>query len=226
MPHTGSISMAPPFVPARSQPRFEPGRLARVGVDAHPRPEPLCAPSRRDGTPGVVSESSSGVRIRTIALAVLVVVTSCTRTGAESPATREHGGPAAPRAPEAHSSMLPASPASATPFVARSPRPSLLVWASVEQDGSIVKVVVGRREVLRRFRTGGGPHNITVGPDGTVAAALYASDGLVLVRHGRLIRVRLGGRPHDVKIAGRTVVVANEGAARLDLVSLQGKRRG
>ncbi len=39
-------------------------------------------------------------------------------------------------------------------------------------------------------------------------------------------RVRLGGRPHDVKIAGRTVVVANEGAARLDLVSLQGKRRG
>jgi DNA-binding beta-propeller fold protein YncE len=96
----------------------------------------------------------------------------------------------------------------------------------VEKGGGIVEVDVARQKVVRRFRTGGGPHNLTVGPDGTVAATLYGSDAIVLVRQGRLTRVTLGGRPHDVKIARKKVVVANEGAARLDLVSVGGERLG
>ena len=112
---------------------------------------------------------------------------------------------------------IPAGPAS----TARVP-----VWVAVEEAGALVKVDVRTGDVLRRVRTGGGPHNITVAPDGTVAAALYASDAIAIVRNGHLKRIQLGGRPHDVKVAGNLFVVTNEGAARLDLVSLSGQRRG
>lgn len=104
-------------------------------------------------------------------------------------------------------------------------RPAL-VWATAEIAGSLVEVNVATGRVLRRKRTTGGPHNMTVGPGGTVVAGLYASDRIAIVRDGRLTSVRLGGRPHDVKIAGDRIVVANEGAGRLDLVSLTGSPAG
>lgn len=118
--------------------------------------------------------------------------------------------------------------ASGTPLVARS-RASVIgevVWASVELGDRIVKVDVRTQEILRTFRAPAGPHNITAAPDGTVVASLYGSDQIELIRRGRVVRVDLGGRPHDVKIARNLVVVTNEGAARLDLVSLDGSRRG
>jgi DNA-binding beta-propeller fold protein YncE len=100
------------------------------------------------------------------------------------------------------------------------------VWAAVESSGTLVEVNAATGGVVRRVRTGGGPHNMTVGPDGTVVAGLYASNGIAIVRDGRLNTVTLGGRPHDVKISGGRIVVANEGAGRLDLVSLAGRLQG
>lgn len=97
-----------------------------------------------------------------------------------------------------------------------------VVWAALEGAGQLVKVDV-RTGVLRRVDTrGGGPHNITVAPDGTVVAALWDSDRIVIVRDGKRTFVRLGGAPHDVKIARNMVVVANQGAERVQLVRLDG----
>lgn len=103
-----------------------------------------------------------------------------------------------------------------------------VVWAALEDRGEIVKVDVRAGEVLRRVSTrGGGPHNITVAPDGTVVVALWASDRILILRDGERTFVELGGRPHDVKIARRMVVVANTATARVHLVRLSGtvKRR-
>ena len=101
-----------------------------------------------------------------------------------------------------------------------------LVWVSVETGNAVVEVDLDRRKVLQRHFLAGGPHNITVAPDGTVAVALPKAGGIGLIRNGRLRTVRLGGVPHDVKAAGRLLVVANEGAARVDLLSRTGARRG
>jgi DNA-binding beta-propeller fold protein YncE len=50
---------------------------------------------------------------------------------------------------------------------------------------------------------------------------------MIALVHGRTVRrIHLGGSPHDVKIAGNLVVVANEGAARLDLVTIRGRIAG
>lgn len=105
-------------------------------------------------------------------------------------------------------------------------RASELVWAAVEGGGLLAEVDLSTGRMIRRLQVGGGPHNITVGPDGTVAAAQYGSDRIAIVNGGRVEEVRLGGRPHDVKIDGRRIVVANEGAGRLDLVSIAGKELG
>jgi DNA-binding beta-propeller fold protein YncE len=52
------------------------------------------------------------------------------------------------------------------------------------------------------------------------------SAGSIVVRHnGRQRNVALGGAPHDVKIGGGRVVVANQSEARLDLVTPQGQFR-
>lgn len=80
--------------------------------------------------------------------------------------------------------------------------------------------------VLRRVWTrGGGPPNITVAPDGTVVAALWASDRIVIVRDGERRFVDLGGAPHDVKIARNMIVVANQATERIQLVMLDGTFR-
>lgn len=101
-----------------------------------------------------------------------------------------------------------------------------LLWAAVERGGQLVEVNAATGRVMRRVRTNGGPHNMTVAPDGTVVAGLYASNQIAIVRNGRLKRVTLGGRPHDVKVAGGKIVVANAGAGRLDLVTLAGRPAG
>jgi YVTN family beta-propeller protein len=99
---------------------------------------------------------------------------------------------------------------------ARKPRP--LVWVALENANEIVLVDIAKGKVLARHDTPGGPHNITVAEDGTAAAALYASDRLVLARRGNARFVNLGGTPHDVKAAGELFIVANEAARQLDLV--------
>lgn len=90
----------------------------------------------------------------------------------------------------------------------------------MEDEQRVVKVDVGARRILRSFRVDGHPHNIYAG--GTVATALQAAGRIALI-HGRSVKhVELGGSPHDVKGWGELFVVANEGAARLDVVTIDG----
>jgi DNA-binding beta-propeller fold protein YncE len=60
---------------------------------------------------------------------------------------------------------------------------------------------------------------------GTVASALWSERRIVVVRR-KVKPVKLGGAPHDVKMGGGRIVVANQGSRRLQLVSLRGNRRG
>jgi DNA-binding beta-propeller fold protein YncE len=107
----------------------------------------------------------------------------------------------------------------AAPSTARSRR---IVWTALEGEGRLAKVDLDDG-VLRRVGTrGGGPHNITVAPDGTVVAALWSSDRIVIVRDGERSFVDLGGAPHDVKIARNMIVVANQATERVQLVKLDG----
>jgi YVTN family beta-propeller protein len=102
-------------------------------------------------------------------------------------------------------------------------KPRALVWVAAENADQIALVDIAKGKVLARHDTPGGPHNVTVASDGTAAAALYASDRLVLVRRGKARFVELGGTPHDVKAAGELVVVANEAGRRVELI--RGNRR-
>ena len=102
-------------------------------------------------------------------------------------------------------------------------RSDRIVWVALEGAGELAKVDT-RDGVLRRVETrGGGPHNITVAPDGTVVAALWASDRIVIFRDGERAFVDLGGAPHDVKIARNMIVVANQATERVQLIKLGGK---
>lgn len=59
-------------------------------------------------------------------------------------------------------------------------RPDRIVWVPLEGAGELAKVDL-EEGVLRRVDTrGGGPHNITVAPDGTVVASLWASDRIII----------------------------------------------
>ncbi len=101
--------------------------------------------------------------------------------------------------------------------------PYTLVWVAAEEAGRTVLVDVTAGKIVERFRTPGGPHNIAVGADGTVAVALWGSDRIALIHEGAVRFVELGGAPHDVKFAGATVVVANQGSDRIQLVALDGE---
>lgn len=92
------------------------------------------------------------------------------------------------------------------------------VWVGVEDADQLVLVDLVAGTVVERHRLPGPPHNVTVGDDGTAAAALYGGDHLALVRAGRAATVELGTTPHDVKYVDGLFVVANEAARRLDLV--------
>jgi len=101
-------------------------------------------------------------------------------------------------------------------------RSDRIVWVALEGAGELAKVHLGEG-VLRRVDThGGGPHNITVASDGTVVAALWGSDRIVIFRDGERIFVDLGGAPHDVKVARNLIVVANQTTERVQLVRLDG----
>jgi DNA-binding beta-propeller fold protein YncE len=101
-----------------------------------------------------------------------------------------------------------------------------VVWVSSELAGRIAQVDLGRGRVMRSYDVRGEPHNLTVAHDGTVLATLQASGLIAVIRDGDVRHVRLGGSPHDVKVSGRRAFVANEGAARLDVVTLRGKVAG
>jgi DNA-binding beta-propeller fold protein YncE len=154
--------------------------------------------------------------------AVLLLLVSAACTGGSVP-------PSATRLPPAN---IPAGPSTQSPTRSSplpSPRPAAvrdLVWAAIESGGAIVQVDVQAHRVVARQELPGGPHNITVAQDGTVVVALPKAGQIALVRGRRVRRIRLGGSPHDVKIAGNLVVVANEGAARLDLVRMTGRIAG
>lgn len=105
------------------------------------------------------------------------------------------------------------------------PRPrDRRVWVALEEAGQMVKVDVGSHEVIARRDVPGKPHNLSISPSGsTVATALWSGDSVVIRREGTQSVVNLGGAPHDVKIGGGRVVVANQTEARLDLVTPQGR---
>lgn len=98
-----------------------------------------------------------------------------------------------------------------------------IVWVAVEDAKQLVRVDLRKRRVLRRVNVSGNPHNITVNDRGLVAATLWSDERLELVRGGWHKRVHISGAPHDVKIGGGRIVVANQGAARLNLFSLRGR---
>lgn len=98
-----------------------------------------------------------------------------------------------------------------------------LAWVAVEDGDAVVLVDLDAGEVVEEHAAPGGPHNIVVADDGTVAAALYASTELLIVDDGEAELVELGGTPHDVKATGDTFVVANEIANRVDIVSHDGE---
>ncbi|MBI4261176.1 MAG: hypothetical protein HY658_11475 [Actinobacteria bacterium] len=162
-------------------------------------------------------------------LAVLLAAAACTSPadpaspggpGTGTPSGSQAGSPAP--SPGTGGTASP-SPASTGPGE-DGERAGDLVWVAVEDEDRVVLVDVGLGEVVRRRSAPGGPHNLTVAPDGTAVVALPARGAIGLVGRGPARIVELGGRPHDVKMGpGDLVVVANEGARRLDLVSLRGR---
>lgn len=88
--------------------------------------------------------------------------------------------------------------------------------------GVLALVDLVTRGIVEQHRAGDGPHNLAVTPDGTVAAALYGSTDIVILRDGAVTRVNLSGRPHDVKPDDDRFVVANEAARRVELIGTDG----
>lgn len=101
--------------------------------------------------------------------------------------------------------------------------PTRGVWVAVEDAGMLALVDLDRRVVVEQRRTGDGPHNLTVAPDGTVAVALYGSTKVAVLRAGEVAAVELGGRPHDVKPGDGRFVIANEAARRVEIVATDGR---
>jgi YVTN family beta-propeller protein len=99
-----------------------------------------------------------------------------------------------------------------------------VVWVATEEARTVTAVRVRPEPaVVSNHPVSGPAHNITVASDGTVAATLPNRGRIVLRRDGRITDVDLGGKPHDVKPAGHRFVVANEGAARLHIMSTEGR---
>jgi DNA-binding beta-propeller fold protein YncE len=110
---------------------------------------------------------------------------------------------------------------------AKRPKPDeQVVWVAIEDAGQVVAVDVRTRKVVRRHTVPLGPHNLAVAADGTVAVANPPAANVSIIEHEKVEEIILGGSPHDVKWAGDLLVVANEGAARLDLIMRAGEKRG
>jgi DNA-binding beta-propeller fold protein YncE len=162
---------------------------------------------------------------RAVALVALAasLLSGCDSRGAQDPDALKDGttpqrgasGLSEPQSPDApRDSAAPRQGASAG---ASKRQP---VWVALEGAGKVVKVDVASRRVLRRLEVPGAPHNLTVSAKGVVATTLQAAGRIAIVRRARVRSVVLGGSPHDVKIVRGVAVVANEGAARLDRVSV------
>jgi hypothetical protein len=108
----------------------------------------------------------------------------------------------------------------------RAGKPPQFVWVAVEDRRSVVKVDVRNGRVVRRVEVPGRPHNIAVSQTGVVAAALWGDERVALVRGSWRRNPRIRGAPHDVKFGAKKLVVANQGAAKINLLSRKGKRRG
>lgn len=100
------------------------------------------------------------------------------------------------------------------------------VWVALENGQKLARVDVRAGRVLRKVDVSDGPHNLVVNGAGTVAATLWGNQRVVVVRNGSGKEIYLGGAPHDVKMGGARIVVANQGSNRLQLLSLTGRRRG
>jgi DNA-binding beta-propeller fold protein YncE len=144
--------------------------------------------------------------------------------------TSDQAQPAAEATEKPSPVQSPSSPAPADVSPAPSPgetKPDKqVVWVAIEDAGEVVAVDARTREVLRRHIVPSGPHNLSVAADGTVAVASPPSGQVSIIQRERVREVVLGGSPHDVKWSGHLLVVANEGAARLDLISRTGEKRG
>jgi DNA-binding beta-propeller fold protein YncE len=118
----------------------------------------------------------------------------------------------------------PAPSSTAPPTTAR---PAAVAWVAAEDGRSVSRVDLDRGAVALTVDLPGRPHNLAALPGGGAVVTLPGEGRIVLVdARGRRTPVRLGGYPHDVKVAGDTLVVANTAAARLDLVGTGGGRRG
>jgi YVTN family beta-propeller protein len=100
------------------------------------------------------------------------------------------------------------------------------VWVAIEDEHRILRVNIESRKITKRAVVAGRPHNLTISPTGeTVATALWNAGRVAIHRDGNVTNVFLGGGPHDVKIDGGRMVVANQTEARLDLLSTTGRFR-
>jgi DNA-binding beta-propeller fold protein YncE len=98
---------------------------------------------------------------------------------------------------------------------------------AAEDGRSVSRVDIQRGAVVLTVTVPGRPHNLAAVPGGGAVVSLPGEGRVVLIDAcGRRTPVRLGGSPHDVKVAGDTVVVANTVGARLDLVGKGGRRWG
>lgn len=98
-----------------------------------------------------------------------------------------------------------------------------LAWVAVEDAGALALVDLDEAAVVEEHSAPGGPHNLVVAEDGTVAAALYGATQLLILRDDDATFVELGDTPHDVKATDGLFVVANELGRRVDLVSHGGE---
>lgn len=99
-----------------------------------------------------------------------------------------------------------------------------LVWVGVEGAGRVVLVDLDTGKVVASHDVPDGPHNVTVLPDGTGVAALPSAGALSVMDQRTARVVELGGRPHDVKPFPGGIVVANEGANRIELLTAAGEQ--
>lgn len=117
------------------------------------------------------------------------------------------------------------TPSSGLSQDSRAVRGRSAVWVALEDAGRLAKVNLDAGRTVRRVNVPGRPHNLTVSRNGTVITTLQGRGSVAIVRGRRVKEVSLGGSPHDVKIVHRIAVVTNEGAARLDRITLRGKCR-
>ena len=162
----------------------------------------------------------------TLATLLALVTAACDPAEPEPPEVVEQTpapAPEPPPAPTPTPTPTPTQTPEAAPTPTPAPQPARLVWVGVEDDDRTVLLDLDAGEIVEDHATPGGPHNVTVAPDGTAAAALYATTDLAVIADGEATTVTLGDTPHDVKATDEWFIVANEAGQRLDYVSLDGE---